>query len=179
MPSHVPSRRMAALALAAILAPAAALAGSNWSSVGSSGAPDDNCAGAAVFDGNAVRLGGAAATTCTLRYQISDTWGGAGLVERRFLDTLLLDPGVVTQVRVRLMALNYGTRALTALLALDSNSFPLAAGFQNRIGSTCADLDFRANSYFIEVDLVRTIPSLLPAAGPSPGFGLVRLPSCP
>lgn len=172
-----PARVGAALVLAALSLPGLALASSNWSSVGSTGTPDETCTGRVSFNSNDAGLaGGATALSCTIRYQVHDTWDGTGILGV-YSGARFTDNGIYSEVRTRLRAHNTASGTLTTLATFSSNSYAPAAGPQTRYLTNCVALNFNANSYFIEVDLVRTASP----AGAIPGLpvlGQLRLLRC-
>jgi hypothetical protein len=151
-----PARLGAALVLTALAFPGLALASSNWSSVGSTGTPDETCSGRVSFNNNDAGLvSGTNALSCTIRYQVHDTWDGNGNLGV-YLGARFTDNGIYSEVRARLRSHNTATGTLTTLATLSSNSYAPAASPQTRYLSNCVALNFTANSYFIEVDLVRS-----------------------
>lgn len=167
----------AALVLAALACPALALASSNWSSAGSTGTPDESCTGRFVFTNNDAGLtAGATALSCTIRYQVHDTWDGNGILGV-YSGARFTDNGIYSEVRTRLRAHNTATGVLTTLATLSSNNYAPAATPQTRYLTNCVSLNFNANTYFIEVDLVRTASP----SGAIPGLpvlGQLRLLRC-
>ncbi|NHZ94993.1 hypothetical protein [Massilia sp. CCM 8734] len=172
-----PARVGAALAVIALALPGLALAGSNWSSVGSTGTPDESCSGRVSFNNNDAGLvSGATALTCTIRYQVHDTWDGNGILSV-YSGARFTDNGIYSEVRTRLRSHNTATGALSTLATLSSNSYAPAATPQTRYLSNCVALNFNANSYFIEVDLVRTASPVGAIPG-LPVLGQLRLLRC-
>lgn len=151
-----PARLGTALVLAALACPGLALASSNWSSVGSTGTPDETCSGRVAFNNNdAALVSGSTALSCTIRYQVHDTWDGNGNLGV-YLGARFTDNGIYSEVRARLRSHNTATGTLSTVATLSSNSYAPAASPQTRYLTNCVALNFNANSYFIEVDLVRT-----------------------
>lgn len=167
----------AALTLVALALPGVALASSNWSSVGSTGTPDELCAGRISFSNNDAGLvSGATALSCTIRYQVHDTWDGNGILSV-YPGARFTDNGIYSEVRVRLRSHNTASGALATVATLLSNSYAPAATPQTRYLTTCVALNFNANSYFIEVDLVRTASPVGAIPG-MPVLGQLRLLRC-
>ncbi|MDQ1815368.1 hypothetical protein RBA41_18870 [Massilia sp. CCM 9210] len=176
---HITSRTRlgAALAVIALAIPGLALASSNWSSVGSTGTPDELCTGRVSFNNNDAGLvSGATTLTCTIRYQVHDTWDGTGILGV-YLGARFTDNGIYSEVRTRLRAHNTATGVLTTLASLSSNSYAPAATPQTRYLTNCVALNFNANSYFIEADLVRTASPVGAIPG-LPVLGQLRLLRC-
>ncbi|NHZ33116.1 hypothetical protein [Massilia rubra] len=172
-----PARVGAALTVIALALPGLALASSNWSSVGSTGTPDESCSGRVSFNNNDAGLvSGATVLTCTIRYQVHDTWDGNGILSV-YSGARFTDNGIYSEVRTRLRSHNTATGALSTLATLSSNSYAPAATPQTRYLSNCVALNFNANSYFIEVDLVRTASPVGAIPG-LPVLGQLRLLRC-
>lgn len=170
-------RKLSVIAAMA-LAPAAALASSDWVSAGSTGTFDESCNGRVLLNGSAVTLsGGNSASRCTIRYQVVDTWEGPATVQLRTINAGYIDNGAYANVIVRLMAENLGTGIVTTLSTFDSNAYPASPLYQRRTGTPCVDLNFSTYAYFVEVDLVRTL-ALTPALRGTPEIRHVGVGGC-
>jgi hypothetical protein len=182
-----PLSMLALTTLGALAAPGAALADSPWTSVGSTGVIDEACFFSVQLNNNEARLTPGMLTTCTVRYQVVDTYSAAVPPSAVRLNARILDNGAGARVDVRLRALpiSYpaGGAAPTTLTTVSSDTTaptppgtPDAAGFR-QYRSGCVALNFALNSYWIEVDLVR-LPSLPPTLPGTPAVGMLNLPGC-
>lgn len=179
-------RPLALLAFAALTAPGTALANSNWTSVGSTGIVDESCYFAVQMENFEARLMPGLLVPCKVRYQVTDTYGTAGgVVPTRALVAHIRDtntsPGRVT---VRLFRYPLSGAAPVQVAFIDSDApgaipAPLANGFREyRNPTTCVGaftLDFSANSYWIEVDM---IPTIMPATPGPLAIGMLQIRNC-
>lgn len=184
-PPVLKSRRMRPLALlaaAALAAPGAAMAESHWTSVGSTGEVDEACVFTVQLNGGDARIMPGMLTTCTIRYQVVDTYttptpGSLALNAR------LIDNGLGARVDVRLRSYNIATGAVATVTNFNTDAPPVApgaadaAGFRPYRSLGCFALNFSTNSYWVEVDLVR-LPSLPPTLPGNPAVALVNLRNC-
>jgi hypothetical protein len=178
-PACLGIRRIAAIAIMALIAPAIALANSDWSSVASTGTFDEICNNRARLTPNSVSLrGGNSASDCTIRYQVVDTWNGAAMIARRRLSAGFIDNGAYAHVAVRLVAYEFSTGNFTYVARMNSDSFPGAPTYQLRTGTSCVDLNFATHSYLVELELIRTVAPT-PAMRGTPEIRHVRLAACP
>lgn len=189
LPKRLASRVMrplALLAIAALAAPGAALADSNWTSVGSTGIVDESCYFAVQMENFEARLMPGLLVPCKVRYQLTDTYGTpGGLVPARALFAHIRDTNISPgRVTARLLAYPIAGGAPVSVAFIDSDApgpIPplLANGFREyRNPTTCVGaftLNFTANSYWIEVDL---IPALLPAAPGPLAIGMLQIRNC-
>lgn len=171
-------RRLAAIAVLALAAPTAALADSNWASVGSTGALDDDCNGRARLSATTLLLaGGNSASNCTIRYQVVDTFGATGVI-RRALSVGFVDNGAYAQVRARVHRMIPDPLGATPVARLDSNSYPHSTSNQRRTGATCVEFDFAKYVYVVEVELRKTMAPTGTLRG-TPEITYVGLTACP
>lgn len=159
-------RPLALLAIAALAAPGTALANTSWASVGSTGITDELCFYFAVqMEGPEARSTPGGMFPCKLRYQVTDTFDGAGTTGTKNLYAHIRDTGAVTSPgRVMVNLYSYrksdGARSL-ALATIDSDITtpgPTVGGFteyKSPGGCIAAPhLDFATYNYWIEVDLM-------------------------
>ena len=167
-------RRTAAVAVITMTASTAVLASSDWTSVGSTGVPDEACAGIVVYAAQAASLMSSAPafSSCTLRYQVVDTWEGDGHLSGFGLRARFLDNGLFSKVTASLRAYNFATGAITTVQTLSSESYPALSTFQLSATPPCLNLNFYRNSYWVEVVISRT------AATGTPSIGAMRIESC-
>ena len=182
-------RPLALLAIAALAAPGAAMADSDWTSVGSTGIVDESCYMAVQMDLAEARLVPGLLFPCKVRYQVTDTFGTASPVHITALIAHLRDTSPLAErVEVRLFAYPKATGLAvpplpTAVLAINSDttaSVAVLGGFRAYTAASptaCpagTALNFTLNSYWIEVDL---IPGPLPSLTP-PAVRMLTLDQC-
>ena len=180
-------RPLAMLAVAALAAPGSAQAASTWATVGSTGIVDESCYMAIQMDNFEARLLPGLLYPCRVRYQVTDTFAGAGTVSGLALYAHIRDTNAATspgKVVVRLLTYPFsGAVPPASTIIIDSDAVaapaPLANGFrQYRFPvASCAtplSLDFTANTYWIEVDLT---PGAVPVL-PGLAIGSLQLRPC-
>jgi hypothetical protein len=160
----------ALLAAAALAAPGTALAGSIWSSVGSSGAVDELCLMAIQADNSEARLFPGVQFPCTIRYQVSDTFAGAGTPAQLALFANIRDAGAGNVVAtLRRYPINGSSPLGVVVSTINSDVGGTAIGATGfsrfRQPATAVlgcgfSLDFVNNTYWIEVQMT---PGALPA----------------
>jgi len=167
-------QRAAAMAMVTLAGSTAALASSDWSSVASTGAADEACAGKISLSGQEASLlsSDSAISSCTLRYQVVDTWSGNGIVYGVGLRARFLDNGLSSKVTAVLKAYNTSTGTITTVQTLNSDYYPASSTYQNSGTPPCLNLDFQTNSYWVEVVVSRT------AATGAPRIAALRIEGC-
>lgn len=178
-------RPLAMLVIAALAAPGIALADSQWKSVGSTGIVDESCYFAIQRNGFVASMVPGLFFPCTIRYQVTDTFGGAILPNNLSLGAHIRGASATTgQVVVRLREypkagpMTSGRiveqlDSTTAASALLPNAF---TAYRSPSGAGCGtlNLNFTDNSYWIEVELIpRPFPAL-----PGLTVAMVHLETC-
>ncbi|USX27187.1 hypothetical protein NHH73_02495 [Oxalobacteraceae bacterium OTU3CINTB1] len=177
-------RPLALLAVAALSAPGAALASSPWTGSGSMGAIDESCYLAVQMDNSEARLAPGLLLPCKIRYQVTDSFGSLSTATLAMFAHIRDNSVTAGKVVVRLYEYpnGGGTPAGNLMATIDSDMLagtPIAAtGFTRyRFPAACAgamNLNFTANTYWIEVDMT---PALLPAL-PGLAIGSLQLRNC-
>lgn len=177
-------RPLALLAAAALSAPGTALAGSIWSSVGSSGAVDELCLMAIQADNSEARLFPGVPFPCTIRYQVNDTFSGLGTPAQLALFANIRDAGagnvVVTLRRYPITGTNPLGIVVSTINSDAGGTAIGATGFsrfrQPAAAAGCGfSLDFTANTYWIDVQMT---PGALPALS-NLAIGGLQVRQCP
>ena len=129
-----------------------------WTTVGSTGIPDES--DQVIYTGNIVYLDGDSAV---VRYNVVAVDGlfGAGPVATFPRMTVTFrDNGDNNHVVVRLRRAQINGTTVTTLLTLDSNDYASSGSFQTRTRTACGAAafayDFDNYAYFIEVTMSRT-----------------------
>lgn len=170
-------RRAAALAVALAL-PATALADSSWKSAGSTGTVDDGCISTVRLASDDARLApGTSPMSCTIRYQVLDTFGGPPSVGSLFLAARFTDNGPLARVEVRLRSQRVTNGALATVATLNSDTFPASSVSQYRSATGCFVLNFFTHTYWVEVNLTR-YASPTPTVQGTPVIRLVSTEYC-
>lgn len=179
----LPRFRLGVLVAAAALAPpGVALASSAWGSVGSTGILDEACYANVRLNFLDARLApGATQATCTLRYQISDTFGlDSGQSYTVFLNSHLLDNGAYARVEVRLRSYAIFTGSTALLTTINSDTATgstLPNGYRSINSGNCFTLNFNRFHYWVEVTLVRLASPTTSGPG-MPAIARVGLEGC-
>ncbi|USX14721.1 hypothetical protein NHH88_02695 [Oxalobacteraceae bacterium OTU3CAMAD1] len=153
-------RPFALLAVAALAAPGAAMADSQWASVGSTGVVDEACQFSVMLNDYEARLMPGLLSICTIRYQVVDTYNTPTPINLA-LGARILDNVAGARVDVRLRSYNKLTGATATVTSFNSDAPPVppgpvdAAGFRPYRSAGCIALNFGTSSYWVEVDLVR------------------------
>lgn len=136
-----------------------ALAGNDWSAVGSVGTPDEASAATVDFSGQYARIRSTApaATTVVLRYDLVNTWDADDRVPTApRLQARFLDNGASARVKLTLRGYHRNTGVTSLLTTLDSAGFP-GTGYQTQWSVPSAvPLDFATSVYWVEAELSRT-----------------------
>ncbi len=147
-----------AMMLSTVFAATALAQSKPWTTVGSTGVPDES--DQVIYTGNIVYLDGDSAV---VRYNVVAVDGlfGAGPVATFPRMTVTFrDNGDNNHVVVRLRRAQINGTTVTTLLTLDSNDYAGSGSFQTRTRTACGDAafeyDFNNYAYFIEVTLSRT-----------------------
>ena len=160
------ARPLALLAIAALAAPGAALANTDWASVGSTGIADESCSYFGVqMEGPEARSTPGAMFPCRLRYQVTDTFDGVGTTGTKNLYAHIRDTSALTSpgnVVVNLYSYRKSNGVRSGPLAtINSNitaAGPTVGGFtEYKSAGGCIaapHLDFATYNYWIEVDLL-------------------------
>jgi hypothetical protein len=136
-----------------------AMAGNDWSAVGSVGTPDEASAATVDFSAQYARIKSTApaATTVVLRYDVVNTWDAYDRVPAQpRLQARFLDNGTSARVKLTLRGYNRTTGTTSLLTTLDSASFA-GTGYQTQWSAPAAiGMDFATSVYWVEAELSRT-----------------------
>lgn len=159
--------------LVAVLTTGLSTAWAQWTTVGSAGTVDEADLGIVLLGSplsGAVMVSPAAVGTLHVRYNVVKVnlgpSGGFLALRSRFR------AGDGGRVVMRLKRYASLTGAITTMLTLDSNDFPLTALWQVQEVSPCTlglVLDFDKNAYFMDVEITKT------AAAGNPALGVIQV----
>ena len=130
-----------------------------WTAAGSTGTVDDNDTSEVYQSAGYAGLKSPlpAGASAYIRYNVTATDGLINRLDGYRLGARYRDNGD-GRVLVRLVEYNSFTGAGFTRMTLDSNSFPVSAGFQYRTTATCWpawSFDFSRNVYYVEVFLYK------------------------
>lgn len=157
-------RPLALLAIAALAAPGAAMAASNWTSVGSTGIVDEICHFSVLLNNQEARLVPGIVGTCKLRYQVIDTFPVPPANLRIRARIAATSPGERVEVRLFSYDLTLGNAPVQLLFLNSATATTIGGvdllGFRTYVSGCFASAPtFATKSYYIEADLIR-FPSL-------------------
>jgi hypothetical protein len=142
-----------------------------WTTIGSTGMPDDASRNSVRFTGSTVEAKPAFTGTLFVRYNVDekDLDGFPALVQIRYRDN-----GSAARVIVTLKEHNFTTGEVTNIAVFDSNKAAPSPDFQTGLALSCDStsshpFDFLNNAYYIEIELRKS------RAGGNPGVSQIRI----
>lgn len=142
----------------AVFAVTAMAQNKSWTTVGSTGTPDEG--DQVIYTGNIVYLDGDSAVVRYNVVAVDGLFGAGPAATFPRMTVTFRDNGNNNHVVVRLRRAPINGAAVTTLLTLDSNDYAGSGSFQTRTRTACGadafEYDFANNTYFIEVTMTRT-----------------------